>query len=81
VILTEGAAFCPHHLRLAEVYGADRVRRGAVPKKRAFRFVEEPEPPISLLEGAESAAAPVWLTVECPKCGERSRVAAPVQRS
>jgi hypothetical protein len=35
----------------------------------------------SLLEGAESAATPVWLTVECPKCGERSRVAAPVERS
>jgi hypothetical protein len=114
VIEMAGAEFCPYHLRLAEEYGDERVRRGAVPKKRAFRFVEEPEPPIittmaiatqasaiglanvpivaesaesgeqlkaSLLEGAESAATPVWLTVDCPYCGERSWVEAPVQRN
>ena len=32
----------------------------------------------SLLEAAGSAVKPVWLTVECTGCGERSRVEAPV---
>jgi hypothetical protein len=32
----------------------------------------------SLLEAAGSAVKPVWLTVECSSCGERSRVEAPV---
>jgi hypothetical protein len=32
----------------------------------------------SLLEAAGSAVKPVWLTVECAGCGERSRVEAPV---
>jgi hypothetical protein len=32
----------------------------------------------SLLEAAGSAVSPVWLTVECSNCGERSRVEAPV---
>src|SRR6476661_8215783 len=32
----------------------------------------------SLLEAAGSAVKPVWLTVECTACGERSRVEAPV---
>jgi hypothetical protein len=32
----------------------------------------------SLLEAAGSAARPIWLTVECAGCGERSRVEAPV---
>jgi hypothetical protein len=32
----------------------------------------------SLLEAAGSAVRPVWLTVECFNCGERSRVEAPV---
>jgi hypothetical protein len=32
----------------------------------------------SLLEAAGSAVKPVWLTVECSACGERSRVEAPV---
>ena len=32
----------------------------------------------SLLEAAGSAAKPVWLTVECAACGERSRIEAPV---
>jgi hypothetical protein len=114
VIETEGAEFCPYHLRLAEMFGDERVRRGAVPKKRVVRVVERLQQPVitpmaiamptsatasvyvpvlaesaesgehlkaSLLEAAGSAATPVWLTVECPKCGERSRVAAPVQRS
>jgi hypothetical protein len=93
------------------VYGDERVRRGAVPKKRRLRVFEKPGPPptvamptaisaigsanvpmlaesaenadrlrASLLEADDSAATPVWLTVECPNCGERSRVEAPVQR-
>jgi hypothetical protein len=32
----------------------------------------------SLLEAAGSAVRPVWLSVECSHCGERSRVEAPV---
>ena len=32
----------------------------------------------SLLEAAGSAVKPIWLTVECSSCGERSRVEAPV---
>jgi len=32
----------------------------------------------SLLEAAGSAVRPLWLTVECTACGERSRVEAPV---
>jgi hypothetical protein len=32
----------------------------------------------SLLEAAGSATRPVWLTIECTGCGERSRVEAPV---
>jgi hypothetical protein len=35
----------------------------------------------SLLEAAGSAVKPVWLTVECTACGERSRVEAPVPDS
>jgi len=32
----------------------------------------------SLLEAAGSAVKPVWLTVECTACGERSRIEAPM---
>jgi hypothetical protein len=32
----------------------------------------------SLLEAAGSAVKPVWLTVECARCGERSQVEAPI---
>jgi hypothetical protein len=32
----------------------------------------------SLLEAAGSAVKPVWITVECDSCGERSRIEAPV---
>jgi hypothetical protein len=32
----------------------------------------------SLLDAAGSAVRPVWLTVECTACGERSRIEAPV---
>jgi hypothetical protein len=32
----------------------------------------------SLLEAAGSAVKPVWLTVECSGCGQRSRIEAPV---
>jgi hypothetical protein len=32
----------------------------------------------SLLEAAGSAVKPVWLTIECSGCGERSRIEAPV---
>jgi hypothetical protein len=31
-----------------------------------------------LFEAAGSAVKPVWLTVECTACGERSRIEAPV---
>ena len=31
-----------------------------------------------MLEAAGSAVKPVWLTVECAACGERSRIEAPV---
>jgi hypothetical protein len=39
VIETAGVEFCPYHLRLAKEYGAERVRRGAVPKKWALGVV------------------------------------------
>lgn len=32
----------------------------------------------SLLEAAGTAVKPVWITVECDSCGERSRIEAPV---
>jgi hypothetical protein len=113
VIETDGASFCPYHLRLAEEHGAEAITNGALPKTRALRVVpsEPPEEPgssetdatavvadpatvrpslaaaaaenveqltASLLEAAGSAVKPVWLTVECAGCGERSRVEAPV---
>jgi hypothetical protein len=113
VIETEGAGFCPHHLKLAEEHGIETVKNGKTPKHRALRVVEEPKvsvettiteaaPPstinpanvrpmlaeaaaenaeqltASLLEAAGSAVRPVWLTVECSNCGERSRIEAPV---
>jgi hypothetical protein len=65
VIVTEGAEFCPHHRQLAEEFGTEMVRSGAVPKKRALPVVEESPDGISM--------RPVWLTLECPNCGERSR--------
>jgi hypothetical protein len=113
VVETEGAEFCPHHLRLAEEHGVETVGNGSVPKRRALRVVEEAMPPVlttmgealptstidpasvrpllaeaaaenaeqlkaSLVQAAGSAVRPVWLTVECSNCGERSRVEAPV---
>jgi hypothetical protein len=113
VVETDGAVFCPYHLRLAEEHGVEAVTNGALPKKRAMRVVhtEAAEEPVSnktgltavsvdpatvrpslaaaaaenveqlkasLLEAAGSAVKPVWLTVECSGCGERSRVEAPV---
>jgi hypothetical protein len=80
VIVTEGAEFCPHHLRLAEEFGAELVRGGAVPKTRARPVAEE----LSVVTATTKAVPlgaipvpPVWLTIECPNCGERSRVEAP----
>jgi hypothetical protein len=112
-----GSEFCVHHIQLLETVGADSLRDGRVPKKRALkapalRVVAEPSPEreaptmagpgasadpatvrpslalaaaenvealkASLLEAAGSAMKPVWLTVECSGCGERSRVEAPV---
>jgi hypothetical protein len=32
----------------------------------------------SLLEAAAAATKPVWITVECSGCGERSRIEAPI---
>jgi hypothetical protein len=113
VIESEGADFCPHHLRVADEHGPESVKNGSVPKRRALRVVEESRPAIvapeslamttaaitpssvrpmfaeaaaenveqltaSLLEAAGSAVRPVWLTVECSTCGERSRVEAPL---
>src|SRR5262249_8854865 len=113
VIETDGAVFCPHHLRLVEELGEEVVTNRALPKTRALRVVpaklaEEPalsetdatafvadpatvRPSLAaaaaenveqltpaLLEAAGSAVKPVWLTVECSGCGERSRVEAPV---
>jgi hypothetical protein len=45
VIEAEGSDFCPHHSRLAEEHGVATVRNGSVPKKRALRVVEQPDPP------------------------------------
>jgi hypothetical protein len=77
VIETEGAAFCPHHLRLAEEYGAEMVKKGAVPKRRARSVLATTAAPI-MTTGAEPTPAAVAsenvLTVECPYCGARSRV-------
>jgi len=36
------------------------------------------QPTASLLEAAGSAVKPVWLTVECSACGERSSIQAPM---
>jgi hypothetical protein len=80
VIVTEGADFCPHHLRLADQLGPEMVRRGAVPKKRARPGVEELPVATAMAKAAPSSAIsvrPVWLAVECPSCGERSRLRAP----
>ncbi len=41
MIETKGAEFCLHHFRLSDEYGAEMARRGAVPKKRARRVVED----------------------------------------
>jgi hypothetical protein len=41
VIETEGAEFCPYHLRLSDEHGPEAVRNGSVPKRRALRVVEE----------------------------------------
>jgi hypothetical protein len=46
VIESEGAEFCPHHLRLAAEYGAELVKEGAVPKRRRHWVAEEPGPPV-----------------------------------
>jgi hypothetical protein len=66
---------------LAEEFGAEVVRNGAAPKRRARRVVNEAAWPI-MATGAELTATAVGpaniLTVECPSCGARSRVEAPV---
>jgi hypothetical protein len=47
VIETEGAEFCPHHLKLAEEHGVETARNGKTPKQRALRVVGEPVPVVS----------------------------------
>jgi hypothetical protein len=76
VIETEGAEFCPHHLRLAKEYGAEIVRKGAVPKRRA-RSVTKASSPIRTTgpEVTTPAVAPAKVpAVGCPCCSARSRV-------
>jgi hypothetical protein len=82
VIETKGAEFCPHHLRLAEDFGTEMVRKGAVPKRRRQHVVNEASPP-TITTAAESTPAAVValaniLTVECPCCRARSHVETPV---
>jgi len=82
VIMTKRAEFCPHHSRLAEEYGAEMVRKGAVPKRRGRRGLTDVAPPIITTVTESTPAAEVALatilTVECPCCGTRSHVEAPV---
>jgi hypothetical protein len=82
VIETEGAAFCPHHLRLAQDYGEDLVRKGAVPKRRARLVVGETAVPILTTATESTATAEVAptniLIAECPNCGVRSHVEASI---
>jgi hypothetical protein len=77
VIETEGAAFCPYHLRLAEEYGAEMVKKGAVPKRRARSVVAKAAGPIVTI-GPEVTATVIppanVVTVECPCCGAASRI-------
>ena len=49
VIETEGAEFCPHHLKLAEEHGVETVKNGKTPKQRALRVVEEPVPVVTTM--------------------------------
>jgi hypothetical protein len=58
VIETEGAEFCPDHLRLAEEHGVETVRNGSVPKRRALRVVDQAMPPVvTTMEKATATAA------------------------
>jgi hypothetical protein len=55
------------------------VDRSAVRHSLALAAAENLEQlTASLLEAAGSAVKPVWLTVECSGCGERSQVEAPI---
>jgi hypothetical protein len=77
VIETEGAEFCPHHLRQAKEYGAEMVRAGAVPKRRARSIVANAGAPTTTTgpEVTATVIAPAnVVTVECPSCGARSRI-------
>jgi hypothetical protein len=80
--VTEGAEFCPHHLRLAEEFGVDVVRKGAVPKRRGRSALTGAAPPIISTATDSSPAAELALanilTVECPRCGARSQIEAPI---
>jgi hypothetical protein len=80
VIETEGAEFCPHHLRLAGEFGAEVVRKGTVPKRRARGIGANAAAPI-ITTGPEVTATVIApanvVTVECPCCGARSRIEPP----
>src|SRR5262249_51556410 len=74
---------CPRqvrfHLRLAEEFGAELVRKGAV-KRRARSVVAKAAAPMMTTGPkltATAIAPPNVLTVECPCCGVRSEVEAP----
>jgi hypothetical protein len=45
VIESVGAEFCPYHLKLVDEHGADRLKKGALPKERPLRVVAEMELP------------------------------------
>jgi hypothetical protein len=78
VIETAGAEFCPHHLRLVGEYGAQTVRKGAVPKRRSGSAVARAAAAAIITTGPEltptAIASENILTVECPCCGVGSRV-------
>jgi hypothetical protein len=77
VIVTEGAEFCPHHVRLAREYGDELVRKGAVPKRRARVIGANAAAPM-ITTGPEVTATMIApanvLTVGCPSCGAASRI-------
>jgi hypothetical protein len=52
VIETEGAEFCPHHLKHAEEHGDETVKNGRTPKQRSLRVVEDPVPVVTTMARA-----------------------------
>jgi hypothetical protein len=64
------------HLAVAPGASADPATVRPLLAAAAAENVEQLK--TSLLEAAGSAVKPVWITVECDSCGERSRIEAPV---